>query len=242
MWQYAHAPHIADDYDNFFAFNRLFELDGQVLAHYVRPAGLVVDLGCGTGRSLVPLARRGLRGLAIDLSENMLRQVQEKAVHENLSIHCVRANIVDLDWLSDHCADYVICLFSTLGMVHGAENRLRVLRHARRVLKPGGIFVLHVHNFWFSLYDPGGPWWVLTNLVQSALRRDIERGDKYFLYRGIPRMFLHVFTYRELRRALGRAGFRVREVIHLNSTRRRALRWPWLVGSLRANGWIVVGQ
>jgi len=242
VWQYAHTPHIAEDYDDFFAFNRLFKLDQEVLARHVRPPGLVVDLGCGTGRALVPLARRGLCGLAIDLSEDMLRIVQKKADREGLPIRCVRANIVELDWLCDHSADYVICLFSTLGMVQGAENRLRVLRHARRALKPGGLLVIHTHNFWFDLYEPSGPWWLVRNLLQSAVLRGMQRGDKYFAYRGIPQMFLHVFTYRELRRAVRQAGFRVIEVIPLSTNRSQCLRSPWLLGSLRANGWIVVAQ
>lgn len=242
VWEYAHTAHIAEDYDDFFACNRLFELDQEVVARHIRPPGLVVDLGCGTGRALLPLVRRGLRGVAVDLSADMLRIVQEKAEREDLGIQCVQANIVELDWLRDESVDFVVCLFSTLGMVQGARNRLRALRHARRALKPGGLLVLHVHNFWFSLYDPGGPWWIVRNLLRSAVRRDAERGDKYFAYRGIPQMFLHVFTYRELRRLVRRAGFRVREMTPLSASRSQCLRWPWFFGSLRANGWILVGQ
>lgn len=242
VWEYAHTPHIAEDYDDFFMLNRLFELDEQVLARFLRAPGLVLDLGCGTGRALVPLARRGLCGLAVDLSNDMLRIVQEKADREDLPIQCVRANIVELDWLQDRCADYVICLFSTLGMVHGRQNRVRVLQHARRVLKPGGLLVLHVHNFWYNLRDPGGLWWLVRNVLQAAVIRDIQLGDKYFVYRGIPQMFLHVFTYGELRRVVRRAGFRVREIMPLSPSRSRCLRLPWLFGSLRANGWIVVGE
>jgi len=30
LWDYVHAPHIADDYDDYFALNSLFETDGAV--------------------------------------------------------------------------------------------------------------------------------------------------------------------------------------------------------------------
>jgi uroporphyrinogen-III synthase len=53
-------------------------------------------------------------------------------------------------------------------------------------------------------------------------------------------MFLHVFTRRELLADLRRAGFRVVEIVALDTERRHALRRPWLFGRLRANGWIVV--
>ncbi len=245
LWEYAHAVHIAADYDDYFALNRLFDFDEQVLSKYFKcpPAGstaVVADLGCGTGRALVPLARRGLRGLAIDLSEQMLSLVKQKADIENLPIDCLQANMVELDCLADESVDYAICLFSTLGMIRGKQCRAQALGHIRRILKPRGVFVLHVHNYWYNLYDPGGPWWLIKNLLRSIVDREVERGDKFFHYRGVANMFLHVFTRRELNGALRRAGFRIKEIISLDMARQRTLPYPWLFGSLRANGWIVV--
>ena len=62
LWDYVHASHIADDYDEYFAFNSLFETDGAILRRQFDPPGLVADLGCGTGRALVHvvLRRRGM--------------------------------------------------------------------------------------------------------------------------------------------------------------------------------------
>lgn len=234
-----HTPHIATDYDDYFAFNRLFETDGAVLKRQFASPGLVADLGCGTGRALAPLVREGHRGLAIDLSEHMLQIVREKAAVENLPIQCVRANLVELGAIADGAVDYAMCLFSTLGMIRGRSNRRKVLEHARRILKPGGRFVLHVHNYWFNLRDPDGPGWVLWNLVSSPFRREVEIGDRWYPYRGLPSMYLHVFRWRELAADLHSAGFRIVERVALDPTRREALKRPWLLGPLRTNGWIV---
>jgi ubiquinone/menaquinone biosynthesis C-methylase UbiE len=240
LWDYVRSRDIAEDYDEFFAFNTLFEFDEQVLARHFTPPGVVIDLGCGTARALVPLTRRGFEGIAVDLSERMLQIVREKAASEGLPIECVQANLVELDAVPDDAADYAMCLFSTLGMIHGRGNRRRALRHARRILKPGGVFVIHAHNFWFNLFDPGGPWWVLGSLLRSTFRADVERGDKYFPYRGVPNMYLHVFTCRELKQDLKRTGFRVREIIPLDTSRQKRLANAWFAGGIRANGWIVV--
>jgi len=240
LWDYVQSDEIARQYDDYFADNRLFELDEQVLARHFTPPALVADLGCGTGRALVTLVRRGFTGLAIDLSEKMLDVVREKARLDNLPIECLQANMVELDGVADASVDYAICLFSTLGMIRGRDNRRRALAHIRRILKPGGLFVVHAHNFWFNLFDPNGPWWVLRSLLRSMWIRDVERGDKFFQYRGVPNMFLHVFTRGELTAALRGAGFRIKETVLLAANRRRPLRRPWLLGSIRANGWIVV--
>jgi SAM-dependent methyltransferase len=242
MWEYAQAEHIARDYDEYFAHNRLFEFDDAVIArHFTRP-GVVVDLGAGTGRALVPLARRGFHGIAVDLSTEMLDVIGEKAAVDKLPIDRLRANMVELDCLADGIADYCVCLFSTLGMIRGGENRARAVGHVRRILKPGGRFVLHVHNFWYNLRDPAGPWWVVKSLLRSLVTRDFEAGDKFFDYRQIPNMYLHVFRRGELRRLLRGAGFRIVEFIRLDPQRFRALVRPWFFGDLRANGWIVVCQ
>ncbi len=242
VWEYVQAEHIARDYDDYFAHNGLFEFDEAVLARHFSPPGIVVDLGAGTGRALIPLVRRGHHGVAVDLSLEMLDVIRDKADEESLSVDRLCANLVELDCLADASVDYGMCLFSTLGMIRGSANRQRVLNHVARILKPGGIFVVHVHNLWYNLYDPGGPWWVLKNLWRAAVRRDIEAGDKFFDYRLIPNMYLHAFRRRELVGAIRRAGLSIKELIRLDQRRHRALRWPWLFGDLRANGWIVACQ
>ncbi len=242
LWQYAQADHIADHYDDYFAQNSLFDFDRAVLERHFTQPGLLVDLGCGTGRLLVPFTRRGFRGLAVDLSMPMLEVVGQKAAEEQLPIDRLRANLTELDCLRDGVADYCISMFSTLGMIRGRANRLKALSHTRRILKPGGKFVLHIHNRWYNLFDPQGRVWLAKNLLASLAGRDQEPGDKFFDYRGIPNMFLHVFTRREIKADLRRAGFRIVEFIALDTQRRHALRRPWLFGRLRANGWIVVCQ
>lgn len=241
LWEYVNSRVVAEDYDDYFAENRLFELDEQVLArHFTKPGSLVADLGCGTARALVPLVRNGMRGLAVDLSEKMLTVVRRKVAEENLAINCLLANLVEFDCVADESIEYAMCLFSTLGMIRGRENRRRMLAGVFRTLKPGGVFVLHVHNRWFNLFDPAGPWPELASWIRSFWNADLEPGDRYFDYRGVKKMFLHAFSRRELIGELRRVGFQIRELIYLHPTRMRALAHPWFFGNLRANGWIAV--
>ncbi len=240
LWDYAHAPHIARDYDRYFANYKLFEFDAQVIArHFVRP-GTVVDLGCGTGRALLPLAERGFQAVAFDLSQEMLDVVGEKAAAAGVQIDCLRGNMVELGCLADHSVDYCLCLFSSLGMIQGRDNRQRVIQHVRRILKPGGIFVLHVHNLWHSMLDGLGRAWLLKHIPRVIFKRDLEAGDRFFHYREIPNVFLHRFSQGELTDSLRQAGFRIRELVRLDVNRHRELRQPWFLGRWRANGWIAV--
>lgn len=241
-WDYAQSASIAERYDEYHAQNPLFDFERQVIQEEFTPPGRVADLGCGSGRVILPLVEQGFDGLAVDLSAPMLQVVQQQAQQAGLEVQCLQANLVELDAIGDRSVDYALCLFSTLGMIHGRDQRRRALGHVHRILRPGGKLVLHVHNLWFNLRNPGGPAWVLKSLVKSYRQPDWEFGDKYYPYRGIPNFFLHVFRRRELAADLRAAHLHAARWTALDVQRRHPLRWTWIAQPLRANGWIVVCQ
>ncbi len=240
VWDYIQADHIAAQYDDYFDDHRLMRLDLKVIRQLIPPRGTVVDLGCGTGRALLPLVQEGRQGIAVDLSEAMLAAVREKFDQAMLPVLCLRANLVDLSCLASHSVNNAICLFSTLGMIQGHENRRTALAHIYRILTPGGVFIAHVHNFWHNLLDPTGPWWLMRNLAGSRGSLAHGRGDRWFDYRGIRNFYLHAFTRRELVRMLQEAGFCIERQILVGRSSDGQLRRPWLFAALRAQGWIVV--
>ena len=238
VWDYTQADFIASDYDSYFANHDLLRLDAQIVSDLLRDPGLVIDFGCGTGRSLFPLVERGFTAIGIDLSNPMLESASAKReIHNYEQASFVRANLVQLECFASEIADYGLCLFSTLGMIEKSENRIKFLNHVHRMIKPGGMFVLHVHNQMYNLYDPGGPWWLLRSWF--ARFRGSEFGDRIYNYRGIKRFFLHSFGKRELRNLLKKSGFSICEWIPLNRNCSGRLGTISLFETLRASGWIV---
>src|SRR5262249_39440811 len=145
--------------------------DQAFVLAYCRPPGRLLDLGCGTGRLALTVARHGYRPVAVDLSPEMLRVLGDKARAAGLDIPRLAANLVELDCITDATFATVACLFGTLGMVTGAEARQKVVGHAFRVLRPGGTFALHVHNRWFNVWTRPGRRLLLADLLRSALGR-----------------------------------------------------------------------
>ena len=240
LWEYLTSNPIAADYDEYFAETQLMQLDRDFLTrHFSRP-GRLVDLGCGTGRLVVHFAERGFNVLGVDLSENMLRVCEEKRARLGLSYSLLNANICDLAPLPAASFDYALCMFSTLGMVVGVEKRRDVLSSIHRILKPGGLFALHLHNRWFNAFDPQGRRWLAGDLLRG-LRGAADRGDKVqAFYRGIPNLRLHLYTAFEIKRDLKLAGFRVKEMFPLAADQSGKLARPWFWPSLRANGWLIL--
>lgn len=242
-WEYVTSRDIAEDYDDYFAVHPMFDFDEAILRRWFTTPGVLVDFGCGTGRALLPFAKRNFRCIALDLSLPMLRVVGEKAQLDQIEVDRICANLVNLDCLADAWADYACSLFSTLGMIDGSENRLAALKGIQKTLKPGGIFILHVHNSWHHLRYRKGRRRFFRGLVDRIRGRASSFGDRTYAYRGLPRMFLHAFSKRELIDLLDRSGFTIEETTLLGlpkGDQQKPLRHPWLLPSLRAYGWIVV--
>lgn len=242
LWDYLHDPAIARAYDERLAGTPLLEVDLAFAERHFSTPGRLLDLGCGTGRLLIPFARRGFSVVGVDLSEEMLRAAAAKAAAAGVAVGLVKANLVELDALADGSFDFAACLFSTLGMVAGAAARERVVGHAFRVLRPGGTFVLHVHNRWFSCWDPAGRRWLGRDVLRSLAGRP-EAGDRLMpVHQGIAGLTLHLFTRGEVVRLLRGAGFRVTEVVPVSLRSDGAVARPWWFGWLRAYGFLIAAR
>lgn len=230
LWDYVSSDRVAREYDAALAGTPLLKIDLRFAERHFRTPGRLVDLGCGTGRLLLPFARRRFSCLGVDLSDAMLQVVREKADREALTIDLLKANLVELDPLPAAGFDYAACLFSTLGMIRGRENRSRFLNHVRRLLKPGGVFVLHAHNAGYRL-----GW--------SQGRRGPEPGDRTMpQHRGGAELTLHHYVRGELVGELAAAGFRVRELIPVSSRADGRLPAAWLWPGVRAYGFLVAAE
>jgi SAM-dependent methyltransferase len=242
LWDYLTDAGVARGYDAALAGSSLFQIDLPFVGRHCPVNGRLIDLGCGTGRLLMSLARRGTRVLGVDLSAEMLAVAREKARQSGVSVDLLRANVTELDCLAANSFDAAACLFSTLGMVRGAQERRRVVAHAHRLLRPGGRFILHVHNRWFNLWDRDGRRWLLRNTLGSLVGR-AALGDRLMpVHQGIANLTLHLFTRREVCRLLKGVGFRVIEVKPVSIHPDGELSCPWWLGRLRAYGYLIAAE
>src|SRR4051812_2062789 len=94
LWHYVHDADLARNYDATLADCALLEVDRAFVERHCPTPGRLIDLGCGTGRLLLPLARRGFWALGVDLSTEMLRVARAKGEAAGVAIHLLQANLV----------------------------------------------------------------------------------------------------------------------------------------------------
>jgi len=226
-WDYVNNRLLAETYDARLAGTPLLDLDLRFAEQQFRKPGRLVDLGCGTGRLLIPLARRGFTCLGVDLSAGMLDEVSKKAAAAGVRVETLQANLVELDVLPDAIFDYAACLFSTLGMLRGRANRGRFLQHAFRILKPGGTLVVHVHNCSFRAGFGLG-------------RRGSEPGDRKMPQAiGGADLTLHHFSKAEIFADLNAAQFQIGKCLPVSLHPDGRLPWSWLLPAWRTYGYLI---
>jgi SAM-dependent methyltransferase len=242
LWDYFHDADLARNYDEQLRDTPLLTIDQQFVLEKCCPPGSLVDLGCGTGRLCVTLAQRGYAPVAVDLSPEMLNVTRDKAAALGLDIPCVCANLVELDTFDNASFDHAACLFSTLGMVQGSASRIKVVQHVHRMLRPGGVFVLHVHNRWFNAWTGVGRRLLLGDLWRSLIGRQ-EAGDYQMPpHHGIGSLTMHLFTRREVAKLLRGAGFAIDEIRPISLRADGVLRAPWWFAGLRSYGYLIAAR
>lgn len=238
LWEFANSRQIAEEEEAHLAGSPLLELDRQYVERWLPPSCRAVDLGCGTGRLLLPLARRGCQVVGVDLSEESLRRAAGEGQSLPTPPQFLLANLCELDCLAPGTFDAALLMFATLGMVRGAEQRREVLQHARRLLVSGGTLLVHVHSIWSQRIAPAGRRWLAGELWRRIVHSS-RCGETISDYRGIPEMYHHLFTRRELVRLLQAAAFQVEEVVPIVINREGEIIPARFFVNVRSTGWIV---
>lgn len=125
----------------------------QVIAsHATGPVRRLLDLGCGTGGHLLPLARRGYEVAGVDRSGEMLARARQKGTDAALPLSLHEADLRSLE-LGERF-DAVLSMFAVLSYQTENADVRAAFDSAARHLGEGGLFLFDV---WFGpavLCDP----------------------------------------------------------------------------------------
>ena len=111
----------------------------------------ILDVGCGTGRHAIELARRGYQVVGVDLSESQLAHATKKAADAKVAVKFRQCDARDLPFNEEF--DLVIMLCEGgFSLMETDEGNYDILRNCARALKPGGRFIFTALNALFPLY------------------------------------------------------------------------------------------
>jgi SAM-dependent methyltransferase len=226
-----------DEYAPFYDWENAQTVQRRDVAFWERLAaaqdGAVLELGCGTGRITVPVAKAGARIVGIDRSAEMLARGRQRLRRSKLTggAALVRGDIRALPFRRRAGFSLVMAPYGILQSLTKEKDLKATLGSVRSVLPKGGLFVIDLvpdlprwdeydNHTSLSGRGPGGARITLIESVRQDVRRGLTIFDQEYVekrgrQRRVQRFSLtfRTLSVRQMASRLGAAGFEVRAVL-----------------------------
>jgi SAM-dependent methyltransferase len=205
-----------------YAIVGLWPSEDELFQNFWAPGGRILDIGCGAGRTTLPLAQQKYWVIGADLSHPMVRRARDQARYWRLPINWSVLDATDLPFAND-TFEGVLFSYNGIELVPGGKaGKKRVLSEVWRILKPGGHFIFTTHALealnQFALLRLGR---LLSFLVAKTLHRappEQEIGEVINdPNRNLEVYYMQIISPRTYRKMLIETGF---ELAYYNSRQR----------------------
>jgi 2-polyprenyl-3-methyl-5-hydroxy-6-metoxy-1,4-benzoquinol methylase len=149
VWEEFFDDHAPEYMNNVFTKNTKAEVDFLIEELSLAKGSSILDIGCGTGRHSIELARRGYQVTGIDISSGMLAEAKKSAATADVNVEWVKADAAR--FASQKTFDAVICLCEgAFGLLNTEDDpldhELSILKNINRALAPRAKVIFTVLN------------------------------------------------------------------------------------------------
>lgn len=164
-WEEFFDHHAPEYMDNVFTKNTQAEIEFLMEELNLPEDSSILDIGCGTGRHSVGLAKHGYKVTGIDMSSGMLDEARKAADKANAKVEFIHADASEYEPQSRYDAAICLCegAFALIGLDQDPlVHDLAILRNINRALKTDAKFILTTLN--------------ALEKIRKYTKEDIEKG------------------------------------------------------------------
>jgi len=234
-WESYWKGHQQDIDDTYSTGARLVR---EVLADGPVAGQLVMEIGAGSGRDLLELARRGARGIVLDYSPASLRLVKQQADAQGVHVMFVQADATRMPF-----RDGAIDVSFHQGLLEHFRDPMPLLRENARITRRGGRVLVdvpqtyHLYTLMKQVLILANRWfagWETQFTVAELERRVREAGLD--VVRSYGDWMVPGLWYRVVREGLKR-GTNLRLPLHPRGPDAWSRAWEGLRAGLRGRRW-----
>ena len=147
------------EHPSFYDFPEMYDLLFDTLdfdlPYWIEKAqaagGPVLEVGCGSGRILLPIAKGGVDIEGLDANRAMIRRLKAKAAAAGLPVRAKTADMRDFSMGRRYAL--IFCAFNGFAHCETVVDQVACLRTCLRHLEPGGAMAVHMTY-------PGPAYWL----------------------------------------------------------------------------------
>ncbi|MEM1574399.1 MAG: methyltransferase domain-containing protein [Nitrososphaerota archaeon] len=180
---------LAECYDDLYnnpQINYMHEIEKKVLLKYIKQ-GLVLDIGCGTGKQTLFLAKKHVKVIGLDISNEMIRKALEKAKNKNICDCFFIVGSGEFLPFKNNSFNNIISFFGALNHMPKYEIAIKEIS---RVLKKKGMAIISVANN-FSIH------WFLQEIKKglSSIIKNFLKNEEYICIKILNGKILNIWTH-----------------------------------------------
>lgn len=112
----------------------------------------ILDVGCGTGRHAVELAKRGYNVTGLDFSTDQLKAAQQKAKDANVTVRFLQLDARNFKMNKEFDMAIMLCE-GGFPLMDTDEENFAILKNVVESLKPGGKFIFTTLNVLYPIFS-----------------------------------------------------------------------------------------
>lgn len=195
--------------DHFSSTRKFIGKDLMPLLNYSSSGDKILDLGCGNGRLFGALQGKKINYTGVDFSGELIKRAIENFPNGNFQV----TDILNLPFPENYF-NKIYCI-AVLHHIPSRELRKKVLEEIKRVLKPKGLLILTVWNFW----QKKNIWKIFFKytLLKAVGKSKLDFKDIFYPWRNqkreiLAQRYFHLFTKRELRSIIKKADLKLKKI------------------------------
>lgn len=152
-WYEALFENYGENYDNeSFAQGTIGECDFIEKEINFNKSLKIIDIGCGTGRHSIELAKRGYSMTGIDLSESLLEKAREKAKQKGVRIDFLKHDARNIPFDNQFDVAIMMCE-GGFPLMESDEMNYEILKNVSQSLKENAKFIFTTLNGLFPILN-----------------------------------------------------------------------------------------
>lgn len=203
----------------------LWKSEEILIRKYFTSGSIILDIGCGSGRTTISLFEMGYQVIGVDITPQMIETARLVAKSKQLDIDYRLGDATNLKFQNNY---FDCAIFANNGwtQIPGKENRQKALNEIYRVLKPDGIYIFTAHKryyagvYFFFWLKQWFKFYILKSLGINI--KEVDFGDRYFRReigeRKIKqRQYIHIASIKEVKEQIKKSSFELVEAIPMGA-------------------------